>query len=78
LQDQGCPCSALYPGRIPSATGRDFPFFESACILPLEWVANGSVDMANIKVPIIRFVFGNKGPMFNLTLEGSKMSKLKK
>jgi hypothetical protein len=27
---------------------------------------------------MIGFVFGNKGLMFNLTLEGSKMSKIKK
>jgi len=44
----------------------------------VEWGAGGSVDTSNIKDPIIGFVFGNKGLMFNLTLEGSKMSKIKK
>ena len=44
----------------------------------VEWGAGGSVDTTNIKDPIIGFVFGNKGLMFNLTLEGSKMSKIKK
>ena len=38
----------------------------------------GSIDTTNIKDPIIGFVFGNKGLMFNLTLEGSKMSKIKR
>lgn len=44
----------------------------------VEWGAGGSVDTTNIKDPIIGFVFGNKGLMFNLTLEGSKMSKIKR
>ena len=40
--------------------------------------AGGSVDTTNIKDPIIGFVFGQKGLMYNLTLEGSKMTKIKK
>ena len=44
----------------------------------VEWGAGGSVDTTNIKDPIVGFVFGNTGLMFNLTLEGSKMSKIKK
>jgi lipid-binding SYLF domain-containing protein len=44
----------------------------------VEWGAGGSIDTTNIKDPIIGFVFGNKGLMFNLTLEGSKMTKIKK
>ena len=44
----------------------------------VEWGAGGSVDTTNINDPIIGFVFGNKGLMFNLTLEGSKMSKIKR
>lgn len=35
-------------------------------------------DTTNIKEPIIGFVFGNKGLMYNLSLEGSKMTKIKK
>jgi lipid-binding SYLF domain-containing protein len=38
----------------------------------------GSVDTANIKAPIVGFVYGQKGLMYNLTLEGSKFTKLKK
>jgi lipid-binding SYLF domain-containing protein len=40
--------------------------------------AGGSVDTTNIKDPIVGFVFGNKGLMYNLTLEGSKFTKIKK
>ncbi len=40
--------------------------------------AGGSIDTANIKDPIVGFVFSNKGLMYNLTLEGSKFTKLDK
>jgi lipid-binding SYLF domain-containing protein len=36
----------------------------------------GSIDPNNFKDPIIGFVFGNKGLMYNLTLEGSKYTKI--
>lgn len=35
-----------------------------------------SLDTDNVKDPIVAFVFGQKGLMYNLTLEGSKFSKL--
>jgi lipid-binding SYLF domain-containing protein len=38
----------------------------------------GSIDTTKIKDPIVGFVFGQKGLMYNLTLEGSKFTKLKK
>ena len=37
-----------------------------------------AIDTQNITDPIVGFVFGNKGLMYNLTLEGSKITKLKK
>lgn len=37
-----------------------------------------AVDTTNIKDPVIGFVFGQKGLMYNLTLEGSKFTKLEK
>lgn len=37
-----------------------------------------SLDTINAKDPIIAFIFGQKGLMYNLTLEGSKFNKLKK
>jgi lipid-binding SYLF domain-containing protein len=40
--------------------------------------AGGSIDTTNVKDPIVAFVFGQKGLMYNLTLEGSKFTKLDK
>ena len=40
--------------------------------------AGGSLDTLNIKEPILGFVIGQKGLMYNLTLEGSKITKIKK
>jgi lipid-binding SYLF domain-containing protein len=36
------------------------------------------INSVNITDPIVGFVFSNKGLMFNLTLEGSKMTKMNK
>jgi len=38
--------------------------------------AEGSIDTTTINDPIVGFVFGQKGLMYNLTLEGSKLIKL--
>jgi len=38
----------------------------------------GSVDTNTVKDPIVGFIFDNKGLMLNLTLEGSKFTKLNK
>ena len=40
--------------------------------------AGKSIDSGNIKDPVVGFIFGSKGLMYNLTLEGTKISKLKK
>jgi len=40
--------------------------------------ADGSIDSDTAQKPIIGFIFSNKGLMYNLTFEGTKMSKLKK
>jgi lipid-binding SYLF domain-containing protein len=37
-----------------------------------------AVDTTNIKDPVIGFVFGQKGLMYNLTLEGSKFTRIDK
>jgi lipid-binding SYLF domain-containing protein len=37
-----------------------------------------SIDTQNIKDPVVGFIFGSKGLMYNLTLEGTKFSKLDK
>ena len=40
--------------------------------------ADGSVDTSKTNKPIVAFVFNQKGLMYNLTLEGAKISKLKR
>ncbi|GMR07022.1 MAG: lipoprotein [Gammaproteobacteria bacterium] len=44
----------------------------------IELGAGGAVDTDNIKDPVVGFIFGNKGLMYNLTLEGSKFTRIKK
>jgi lipid-binding SYLF domain-containing protein len=44
----------------------------------VELGTGSSLDTTNIKDPIVGFVFGNKGLMYNLTLEGSKFTKIVK
>jgi lipid-binding SYLF domain-containing protein len=40
--------------------------------------AGKTIDTGNIKDPVVGFIFGAKGLMYNLTLEGSKIHKLDK
>jgi lipid-binding SYLF domain-containing protein len=40
--------------------------------------AGGTIDTTKLEDPIVGFVFGQKGLMYNLTLEGSKFTKLDK
>lgn len=40
--------------------------------------AGKAVDSSNIADPVVGFIFNSKGLMYNLTLEGSKISKLDK
>lgn len=40
--------------------------------------ASGAIDTTNIQEPVIGFIFGEKGLMYNLSLEGSKVTKLDK
>lgn len=44
----------------------------------IELGAGKDINTENITDPIVGFVFSNKGLMYNLTLEGSKMTKLNK
>ena len=44
----------------------------------IEWGAGGSVDTNNIKDPIVGFIYSNKGLMYNLTLEGTKITPIVK
>lgn len=49
-----------------------------ASVAILKIGAGGSLDTTNISASVVGVVFGNKGLMWNLTLEGSKMSKILK
>lgn len=40
--------------------------------------AGGKLDSETMRKPIVGFIFSNKGLMYNLTFEGSKITKLKK
>jgi len=44
----------------------------------VEWGVGEDINTTDIKDPIIGFVFNNKGLMYNLTLEGSKFTKIVK
>jgi len=40
--------------------------------------AGKQINSGNIKDPVVGFIFGSKGLMYNLTLEGTKISRVKK
>ena len=40
--------------------------------------AGGSIDTSRIASPIVGFIFDNKGLMYNLTLEGSKITRIRR
>lgn len=40
--------------------------------------AGGQLDTSSIQAPIVGFIFSNKGLMYNLTIEGSKITELDK
>jgi len=44
----------------------------------IEWGVGEDINTLDIKDPIVGFVFSNKGLMYNLTLEGSKFTKIVK
>ena len=42
----------------------------------VEWGVGEDINTTDIKDPIVGFIFSNKGLMFNLTIEGSKFTKI--
>jgi len=44
----------------------------------IKWGVGEDINTVDIKDPIAGFVFSNKGLMFNLTLEGSKFTKIRR
>jgi lipid-binding SYLF domain-containing protein len=45
-------------------------------IAVIKWGVGEDINSVDIKRPIVGFVFNNKGLMYNLTLEGSKFTKI--
>lgn len=44
----------------------------------VKWGVGEEISSIEFNKPIIGFIFGNKGLMYNLTLEGSKITKIRK
>ena len=44
----------------------------------VEFGAGGEISSNSAQQPIIGFIFSNKGLMYNLTFEGSKMTKIER
>jgi len=44
----------------------------------VKWGVGEDINTVDIKDPIVGFIFSNKGLMYNLTLEGSKFTRIKK
>jgi lipid-binding SYLF domain-containing protein len=44
----------------------------------VKWGVGEDINTVDIKEPIVGFVFSNKGLMYNLTIEGSKFTKIKR
>ena len=44
----------------------------------VEWGVGEDINTMDIEDPVVGFVFDNKGLMYNLTLEGSKFSKIER
>ncbi|MGC9520204.1 MAG: BPSL1445 family SYLF domain-containing lipoprotein [Desulfuromonadaceae bacterium] len=44
----------------------------------VQWGVGEDINSLDIKDPIVGFVFGNKGLMFNLTIEGAKFTRIAK
>ncbi|MBI4277873.1 MAG: hypothetical protein HY660_05405 [Armatimonadetes bacterium] len=49
-----------------------------ASVVLIDLGTDASIDSSKVNKPIVGFVIGQKGLMYNLTLEGSKITKLKK
>jgi len=43
-----------------------------------KWGAGKDINSVDFKDPIVGFVFGNKGLMYNLTIEGSKFTRIER
>ncbi|MFQ5562634.1 MAG: YSC84-related protein [Parvularculaceae bacterium] len=62
--------------KFRSSQGWEIGVDASVAVITLG--AGGAIDTTQLNQPIVAFVFDNKGLMYNLSLEGSKISKLHK
>lgn len=44
----------------------------------IEWGVGRDIDSVTFNTPVVGFIFNNKGLMYNLTLEGSKFTQIKR
>jgi lipid-binding SYLF domain-containing protein len=44
----------------------------------IEWGVGEDINSTEIKDPVVGFIFSNKGLMYNLTLEGTKISRIQR
>ena len=42
----------------------------------IKWGVGGDISNTTLNKPVVGFIFGNKGLMYNLTIEGSKFTKI--
>lgn len=71
LQDQ-----ALNRFRSQARTDKSWQVGVDGSVALLNLGANASINSATINQPVVGFVFGQSGLMYNLTLQGSKITKL--
>ena len=64
--------------RRTSAKSRDDLALVVRRVALIDLGAGKTIDTDNIRDPVVGFVFGSKGLMYNLTFEGSKFTKLRK
>jgi lipid-binding SYLF domain-containing protein len=58
--------------------GSGFKVGGDMSVAVLKMGASGGIDTSTVNQPVVAIIFGEKGLMYNLTLEGSKITKLKK
>jgi len=62
--------------KFRASSGWEIGVDASVAVITLD--AGGSIDASQINQPIVAFVFDSKGLMYNLSLEGSKISRIHK
>jgi len=62
--------------KFRASSGWEIGVDASVAVITLD--AGGSIDAGQINQPIVAFVFDSKGLMYNLSLEGSKISRIHK